>query len=529
MVAGTSLLAEPPILPDSALFEGPMRHFIITVAPDQLGVLADRRSSGHGAVRATGRVQVGTNDFTDVRLQTKGSGSFRPIQYRPSLTLKFKSAQPCFGLTKLHLNNSVHDPSRLNEMLGGELHRQAGVPAPRATPVRVTLNGRYLGVYVLIEGFDRRFLSRHFPDSSGNLYDPSWGQDIDSNLECDSGPAKQPRNIRGGQAAVEDAAGAPSADLQRLREAVALPADRRLAGMSKILDIDRFLSGMSLQILTDDWDGYARHHNNFRLYHEPISDRFVFLPHGMDFLFNAPRSVIYWPRFEGLVAEALFSTPGVADRLRHRMEDLEQNVFVESNLLRLVDRKAADLMAGLAEQPQRERDFYARQIALSRQRIVERARVLRDGLPSPPEMKVGEARMLTDWEPWAEVPDTDLREEVRPDGRMVLTIRANSRATCASWRTRMLLPAGVYQFQGVVDVEGLRIHLDARDPGVGLRVVPNRRGMGLQGTQKNARLEHSFSLRVPNEVIFVAELSGHQGSAAFLRESLRVVRLGNSR
>ena len=42
---------------------------------------------------------------------------------------------------------------------------------PRANYVRVNLNGKALGLYLLTEGWDKTFLKRYFKNLKGNLYD----------------------------------------------------------------------------------------------------------------------------------------------------------------------------------------------------------------------------------------------------------------------------------------------------------------------------------------------------------------------
>lgn len=110
-------------------------------------------------------VRAGDVVYPDVGLHLKGrNGSFRPLNDKPSLTLKFdkfKADQRFHGLKKIHLNNAAQDPSYLCEIICGELFRQAGVPATRGTHARVKLNGRDLGLYVLKEGFDWLTLSKN--------------------------------------------------------------------------------------------------------------------------------------------------------------------------------------------------------------------------------------------------------------------------------------------------------------------------------------------------------------------------------
>ena len=136
-------------------------------------------------VRAT--IREGNVVYTNVALHLKGAaGSFRAIDDKPALTMnfdKFADGQKFHGLQKLSLNNSVQDPTYVSEQLCREIFLKAGVPVPRATHARVELNGRDLGLYVLVEGWDKEFLKHHFKNPKGNLYDGGF-------LKEASGPAR---------------------------------------------------------------------------------------------------------------------------------------------------------------------------------------------------------------------------------------------------------------------------------------------------------------------------------------------------
>src|SRR6267142_1705674 len=96
--------------------------------------------------------------YEDVAIHLKGSYTFQGIDEKPSLTLNFDKFVPgrrFHGLSKIHLNNSVQDSSGLCEQLARELFNEMGVVTPRATPALVELNGRDLGVCVLVEGANK--------------------------------------------------------------------------------------------------------------------------------------------------------------------------------------------------------------------------------------------------------------------------------------------------------------------------------------------------------------------------------------
>src|SRR5262249_59759501 len=109
---------------------------------------------------------------------------------KPSLTLnfdKFAPGQRFHGLQKIHLNNSIQDLSYLVEALAWEVFLDLGVPSPRAGHAFVRINGREVGLYVLMEGWNKQFIRRYFPSTKGNLYDGGHGGDVTKALDVESG------------------------------------------------------------------------------------------------------------------------------------------------------------------------------------------------------------------------------------------------------------------------------------------------------------------------------------------------------
>ena len=173
-------------LPGADLFaNGAARQLRIEIAP---AGLASLRRDPREFVRAT--VKEEGTIYDDVAVHLKGSiGSFREVDDKPALTLdfnRFDTRQRFHGLRRIHLNNSVEDPSYCNELLGSELFRAAGIPAPRVAHAVVTLNGRRLGLYVLKEGFTEDFLGCYFKQVGGNLYEPGEGHDVNQRLKRNS-------------------------------------------------------------------------------------------------------------------------------------------------------------------------------------------------------------------------------------------------------------------------------------------------------------------------------------------------------
>ncbi len=270
-------------------------------------------------------LKEGGQEYRDVGLHLRGAvGSFRPFDDKPGLTInmdKFADGQLWHGMDKFHLANSVQDPSYLSELLCGELFAAAGVPAARIGHAVVTLNGKNRGFYYLKEGYDKAFLQRHFKNSNGNLYDGGFLKDID-----------QPLELLSTKGDVAD-----RADLKALH-AAANEKDKakRFEQLEKLLDLDEFISYLVMDSLIWDWDGYPMNRNNYRIYHDPVRNKIVFIPSGMDQMFadvNAP----VLPGFQGLVARQLLDTPEGRKRYIARADELLKTVFKSDVWIKKLD------------------------------------------------------------------------------------------------------------------------------------------------------------------------------------------------
>ena len=525
--AGTTsaeILREP-------LFDGPVLHWEIQVRRADLAKL---RNSGGPWNRendpdSSATVRAGGQVWTNVAIHLKGAaGSFRPVDDLPALTLnfgKFQDGQTCGGHRKLHLNNSVQDASRLDEILASEMFLQSGLPTPRATRALVSLNGRYLGIYVLKGGWDKAFLKQHFGSSKGNFYDPGFLKDLDTNLERDSGE------------------GAPDwSDLIALRQSLAVqdPAER-LQQVSRHLDIDRIATLGALQILLDDWDGYLRNRNNYRVYHVPASDLLVLMPHGMDQLWRSPRGS-FTPPLSSILGQRLFSIPVMADRLTHRMRELTNTVFQPQFVDGVFSNAHSRLRERLVlEGREAELPPVQRAVDSTRQRIRQRMAAFAGQRYQPPQPGEfdNEGRMhLTEWSstsPEQEGPATRIEAD---EGSSVFRITASAAEGRTSLQKRILLAPGLYQWEARVrtrSVSGFGACLDVEWGRRGQRFDEGSTPLqSVTGTADWTLLKRDISIPArgeggrrrpggpiaengssPREILLHAELRADSGTAEF--------------
>jgi spore coat protein H len=492
-------------------------------------------NSGIGALRGTGWgngqerphvkaiVREGGRVYTNVEVHLKGAaGSFRSVDDNPGFTLNFEKEAPgqsFHGYHKISLNNSVQDHSYLTEKICRELFEAAGVPAPHAGFAKVELNGRDLGLRVMVEGWGKQFLKRYFTNTKGNLYDGGFVEDIDAGdrLNVNSGDNPQDRTEL-------------HALLSALREREQDP-DKKFEQLQQLLDMDRFISYVAMDVMQCDWDGYAMNHNNWRLFHDQAANKLVFFPHGLDQMFGVERTTpecSIFPRWSGRVARAVLSTPEGKRRYIERMSELYTNVWHVQAILQRVDQLAAVIRPVIAETSGSAARYFADEVRDLKQRISERDQSLRQQLASirdQPKIQVNSAVLLSDWTRHTQSGSPEFRQEKSPEGQDLLYLAANGNTIC-SWRAKAMLEPGAYRFEGKVRTKNVKPGGGDIPTGAGLRVSKNAVAPELSGTQDWQKVGYLF--RVPEgagEVEVICELRSTRGEAWFDVSSLRVVRV----
>ena len=489
------------------------------------GIAALKRShweSGGGSKRpiAKATVEEGDHVYTNVAIHLKGAaGSWQPINDRPALTLnfdKFAEGQDFHGFRKISLNNSVQDRSYLSEKISREMFEAAGVPVPRADHAKVELNGRDLGLYVLVEGYNKQFLKRYFHNTKGNLYDGGFLREVTDELTANSGDKPEDQSDR---EALVKAAFEPD-------------AKKRLARLEQVLDLDRFLSFLAMEVMLCHWDGYAMNKNNYRLFHDLDSNRMVFFPHGLDQMFGVDRvtpNCPVLPHLQGVVAKAVLQTSEGRQRYLGRMSQLLTNVFRVEALTNRVNELAAKIRPVIAEGSSRAAKQHENSVAALNQRIARRAESLRQQLGDPPTALVfddsGVVR-LSGWKSKADSGNPSFKVLKGAPGKDLLHISASGGRSVASWRTRVALDKGRYRLEGRAKVEGVDIDpADQRGGGVCLRISRGRPAKKISGTSGWTDLPYEFDVQegMP-DVELVCELRALKGEAWFDAASLKLVR-----
>jgi len=318
-------------------------------------------------VYVKGTVREGDTIYPEVGVRLKGNAVLEGQEKKPSLVLKFNefaSSLAFHGQTKIFLDNAHQDPSFLSEAIGSEVFRAAGVPVPRVNFARVEFNGRDLGLYVIEQAVNQDFLAEFYSNPKGNLYEGSH-TDVMDDLAQAAGNFDDNRS-----------------DLKKLA-AVCAEADpnHRLEKIGSLLDLDRFISLIAVEVLVWHHNGYALGRSNYRIYHDPGSDRMVFIPHGLEALFNKPAGALL-PEWKGTVARAVLETPEGQRRYRERLTALLQGPCKLHTLQARLNDLASFIGPVAAHDPAEAKKFETA-VALLHERITQRIEFLAAELRKP--------------------------------------------------------------------------------------------------------------------------------------------------
>ena len=279
----------------------------------------------------------------DVGLRKRGflgSGS----STRPSLGLhfdEFDKESRFAGLKRISLNNNLQDPTLVHQALAYRIFAQAGVPAPRCSFARVTVNGNYLGVYSHVEAVESEFLRRRFGDASGNLY-----EGVVTDFRPDWVKAFERKNHKS-----DDDRG----DLEAVVKALEAGDAELLARLERLVDLDEYLTFWAVESLIRHWDSYSNNGNNFFVYRVPATKKFVFIPWGADSVLGDPDPFTHEKVPESVTARSilpwrLYRLPATRERYRERLRQVLKTAWNEGELLAELDRMETLLRGQLGKE-----------------------------------------------------------------------------------------------------------------------------------------------------------------------------------
>ena len=291
---------------------------------------------------------------------------------RPSLKIKFDEYQqqdPVQGLDRLTLNNNKQDRSLASQYLGYRFFNESGAVACRCNHAKVTVNGKYLGIYSHVESVKSPFLQARYGDATGQFYEGTLADLFDGNLQRFELKTK-------------------TTTLEPLQQVATLLAQDSLdlAALEKHLDIPAFVKFWASESLLGFWDGYTNNQNNFFIYQNPANSKLYFMPWGLDsaFVSRMPLPPFFMKvksvHCQAILANRLYRDPAIQELYRKTLVTLLDKHWDEEALLEELDRMETRLKDHV---PRSQGDF-AGKLAATRKFIRERRAVMEKELESWP-------------------------------------------------------------------------------------------------------------------------------------------------
>jgi len=223
----------------------------------------------------------------NVGIRSRGLGSRSST--KPGLRVDFdryNSGQQFLGLKSFVLDNLTQDKTGIKETATMRFYTRLGIPAPRETHTRLYINGRYSGLYGLVESVDKTMMGRVFGSigddvqNDGYLFEYNYvlGSPWRFTYEGSALPPYKARfDIKTNESHAESTIWGPIEELvRRVNETSSGGIEQAIADR---LDLPAFVRYISAQNFVADFDGFSGYDgmNNFYMYRKEESSQHVLI------------------------------------------------------------------------------------------------------------------------------------------------------------------------------------------------------------------------------------------------------------
>jgi spore coat protein H len=310
------------------------------------------------------QLQFEDKTFPEVALRYKGNGTWMQSQGQLKRSMKasldkFAKDGHLAGVTKLNLHNNVTDASYMNETLAYRLYRDAGVPAPRSTFARVYVTAgaehqhQYFGLYSIIENVDEHFAEDRFGALDGAIFKP-----VVPSLFAVRGT-----EWKDYKQAYDPKTKLTQRQIDRLLETCRFfenaPDEEFNKHVGDYVDLEEFSRYLAVTVWVCDLDGMLGPGQNFYVYLDPKTNKFLILPWDQDHSFGQMRgsqeqreqlSIEHPWTGESRFLERMFKQPEFHSAYRARLEEFSKTIFQPTRIAAQVDEVAATLRPAVAEE-----------------------------------------------------------------------------------------------------------------------------------------------------------------------------------
>lgn len=153
-----------PFVPRWPALQARVEHFDISFSQETWERIQDPRYSSE---YAPGRFKARGVEY-EVGVRLRGDQAF--FHPKKSWKVKLPKGMKLDGMRRINFLAEWLDAGYLTDVFAYELMIGAGAYSPRARYVLLTVNGRFEGIFTMVEQVDESFLKAHGLDSDGNVY-----------------------------------------------------------------------------------------------------------------------------------------------------------------------------------------------------------------------------------------------------------------------------------------------------------------------------------------------------------------------
>ncbi|HET9705000.1 MAG TPA: CotH kinase family protein [Vicinamibacterales bacterium] len=223
----------------------------------------------------------------NVGIRSRGLGSRSAT--KPGLRVdidRYSTQQEFLGLKSFVLDNLTQDHSGIKETATMRFFTRLGIPAPRETHTRLYVNGRYAGLYGLVESVDKTMMGRVFGSigddiqNDGYLFEYNYILDRPWRFEyLGSGltPYQEYFDIKTNESHTDEQIWRPIEELVRLvNQSSSGDFEPNVAPRLDLPAFVRYIAAQNFVANHDGFNGYAGM-NNFYFYRLEDSTQHVFV------------------------------------------------------------------------------------------------------------------------------------------------------------------------------------------------------------------------------------------------------------
>lgn len=231
-----------------------------------------------------------TDTLYQVGVRIKGNSSRNAKKLSVKISTDEFNNQEFQGLKTFNLNGNHNDPSVCREFLSTYVLGVNNVVAQRSNWVQLFINGNYHGLYNNAEQINKTFLESRFGNKNGNLYKCSWPADLIW-INNDQNTYKNiinpsPLNERAYELKTNESQDDYS-DLVHLIDVINNTSSSNFkTEIEAIFDVQAYLKTLAVEVLIGHWDNYFYNKNNYYLYFNTATSKFVYIPYDMDNTFG---------------------------------------------------------------------------------------------------------------------------------------------------------------------------------------------------------------------------------------------------